>query len=138
MRLSRDTYSNLAEINLFRVAYLAEAALKIDKNITNKNLNEVGFNVSGKIQVEGQAPTMGTFCSEGGNDDRDIATITFLEKDLGYRAEIPVTCGDNFVFQTRLPLGVYEVRLSRDTYSNLAEVNLFRVDYLAIHRLAVE
>ena len=131
VRVEASTYSGNAGINLLPVSYQANAALVVAAPISNLVLNEVGYAVSGSIQVNGAAPTYSvpTYCTTAGNTSDAIAQLRFTDSTRGYNALAYVRCNANFTWSTLLPPGTYEVRLEGSTYSGNAGINLMPVSY---------
>ncbi len=100
-------------------------------SLTGLVLNEVGYTVSGTIQVNGAAPTYSvpTYCTTTGNQQDAVAQLRFIESSKGYNAVAYVRCNSSFGFSTLLPAGTYEVRLEASTYSANAGINLLPVSY---------
>ena len=139
VRVEEATYSRSAGINLLPVSYQVNAALTVNGPQTGLMLNEVGFAVSGVIQVNGATPVSSnpTYCQSSGNMNDSIALVHFIDATRGYDAFAAVTCRSNFSFSTTLPAGTYDVRLEQATYTASAGLNLMPVSYQAVTRLRV-
>ena len=131
VRVESSTYSGNAGINLLPVSYQATPALVINAPTSGLVLNELGFAVSGTIQVNGAAPTYSvpSYCMQAGNLQDAIAQVRFTDATRGYSALVYVRCNSSFGWSTLLPMGAYEVRLENSTYSGNAGINLLPVSY---------
>jgi hypothetical protein len=131
VRVETSSYSSNSGINLLPVSYQANAALVISGPTTGLVLNELGFAVSGSIQVNGAAPTYSvpSYCTLSGNLQDAVAQVRFTDAARGYDALAYVRCNSNFTWSALLPAGTYEVRLERSSYSSNAGINLLPVSY---------
>jgi hypothetical protein len=139
VRIESSSYSGNAGINLLPVSYLVNPALTVNAANTTLILNEVGYPVSGTVQVNGAAPTFSVpaYCMQSGNLNDAIVQVRFIEAAKGYNALAYVRCNSNAGFSTLLPAGTYEVRVEASSYSGNAGINLLPVSYQANPSLVV-
>ncbi len=137
VHVSRGSYATSAGTNVMDVSYLAQSGLVVGAPVNGLVYNEVGYAVSGVVQVNGAAPTKtGTFC-QSYPTGYDLVDVTFTESSKGYSATAYVDCSANWAFNVTLPPGTYDVHVSRGSYATSAGTNVMDVSYLAQSGLAV-
>src|SRR5207249_588291 len=130
VRIDIGTYgtASYAGINLLPVSYLARSAMAVNAATTGLVLNEIGYAVSGTLQVGGAAPTYGnpTYCASIGNANDVMAYVRFTDASKGYSTSAPVTCGSNSSSSPPLSARTYDVRIDIGTYgtASYAGINL--------------
>jgi hypothetical protein len=132
VRVKRGYY---VRSNVPTAAYLVNAALVVSGDRSGEVYDIKSLIVSGRVLLNGMAPTAATSCSGTSNPDDSKADVSFLDPVQGYSFSFSSLCKDaGFTFSGMMYPGTYEVRVKRGYY---ARSNLPLASYLVTRRLRI-